>query len=86
MRHATTPWMLAAAASSARRGPVVTPTRLPGVAAALRRLAARWQDALRGESLPHFDAATLRDLGLSHAAIAGHGADPHAGRRPPLPH
>lgn len=81
MKLAINPWMLAVARPAHTARPVVTPTRLPGLTAALRRLTLRWQDALRAEPLPRLDGATLRDLGLSHAGLAGHGADPHAARR-----
>lgn len=81
MRLAFTPWMPAVARPAHTAHPVVTPTRLPGLAAALRRGAMRWRDAVRAEPLPQLDSATLRDLGLSHLGLAGHGADPHAARR-----
>lgn len=56
----------------------ITPTRTRSLPAALARLLERSLDAVRAsvrhargaERLPALDAATLRDLGLSHASAA----------------
>jgi hypothetical protein len=84
MRLAPSPWMLApngADASTLCTGAVVTPTRVPGLAAALRRWFESLRDGWRGDDyVDTLDAATLRDIGLSHTAAA-YGPDPHAARR-----
>lgn len=67
--------------SGLRPDTVVTPARLPGLAAALRRWFERWRDGRRAVgAVDSLDAATLRDLGLSHAAAA-RGRDPYAALR-----
>lgn len=83
MRFPASPWMLATAGASqpARLGAVVTPTRLRGLRAMLRRLADRLRGRVHAERLPAFDSATLRDLGLSHMATLAHGGDPYGVRR-----
>jgi hypothetical protein len=70
-----------AAPAPRRHGAVITPTQQPGLGAALRRLADRVRDRLRAEPPERLDGAALRDLGLSHGAIAAAGVDPHAARR-----
>lgn len=72
-----------------RRGVAVTPTLAPGLGAALERTwrRAKWglRDALAAAAsrarAPKLDAATLRDLGLSHASAA-QWRDPAESRRP----
>ncbi len=64
----------------------ITPTRTSGWRFALEFAADRLRDALRAtarvvqrhERLPEFDAATLRDLGLSHAPASWTPRDPIA--------
>jgi len=72
-------------------GAVITPLRAPGLRAAIERAARRVDDALvsalrrarrRIQLSPAVDAETLRDLGLSHAALLASPVDPV--ERPPL--
>lgn len=64
----------------------ITPTRLTDWRSSSRRLVDRCRDALRQaaqalqrrDRLPELDAATLRDLGLSHAPAAWVPRDPIA--------
>jgi len=74
---------------------VLTPTLAPGLRAAveraLRRSCERFAVALRVArrrlaSPPQLDAATLRDLGLSHGAALAWRDDPVERRRPQAPH
>jgi len=66
-------------------GAVITPLRTPGLRAAIERAARRVDDALvsalrrarrRIQLSPTVDAETLRDLGLSHAALLASPVDP----------
>lgn len=89
VRLTTSPSMPAtqgAILSAPRPGTVVTPTRLPGLAAALRRWFQSLRDGWRAvDPVDELDAATLRDIGLSHAAAA-QDRDPYeALRAGPLP-
>lgn len=73
-------------------GAVITPLRAPGLRAAIERTARRVDEALvtalrrtrrRIRVQPPVDAETLRDLGLSHAALLASPVD--AMERRPLP-
>jgi hypothetical protein len=66
-------------------GAVITPLRAPGLRAAIERTARRVDEALvsalrrtrrRIQVHPPVDAETLRDLGLSHAALLAAPVDP----------
>jgi len=66
-------------------GAVITPLRAPGLRAAIERTARRIDEALvtalrrarrRVQAPPPVDAVTLRDLGLSHAALLASPVDP----------
>lgn len=72
---------------------VITPTRSSDIWSQVRRLAEGLREEWRAQmsrrhaaddAMP-IDAATLRDLGVSHAATLRERVDPLAGRRQPHP-
>ena len=81
---------LTASARATPFGAVITPTRSTDLHSQLRRLFDRlrdawmhWQASRRAaEDAMRMDAATLRDLGLSHAAALRGREDAFAERRP----